>query len=89
MIDSVPTGNAAVTHIAVSEEESVAAAQPVMVIPFAVKLNMPVGIGGPAGATVAVKVTDSPTVDGFALEVSVVAEAARLTTCARASLLLE
>ena len=68
----VPAGSAAVVQVAVREEESGTAVQPVMVVPFAVKPTVPVGAGGPAGATVAVNVTGSPTVDGLAEELSVV-----------------
>ncbi len=54
------------------EEESGTAEQPAMVVPFAVKPTVPVGMGGPAGETVAVNVTGSPAVDGLAEELRVV-----------------
>jgi hypothetical protein len=54
-----------VVHVAVREEERATAEQPVMVVPFEVKPTVPVGMGGPAGATVAVNVTGCPEVEGF------------------------
>jgi hypothetical protein len=54
-----------VVHVAVCEEERATAEQPVMVVPFEVKPTVPVGMGGPAGATVAVNVTGCPEVEGF------------------------
>jgi hypothetical protein len=47
-----------------------------MVVPFEENATVPVSVGGPAGVTVAVKVTTTPAVEGFRLETSVVAEAA-------------
>ncbi len=63
-------------HAALRDEVTVTAEQPVMVVPFEVNATVPVGTAGPAGATAAVNVTDPPTVDGFLLETTVVAEAA-------------
>jgi hypothetical protein len=71
-----------VVQLAVREDESAIAEQPVIALPFDVKLTVPVGIGGPAGVTVAVNVADSPTVEGFMLEVTVVLDPSPvLTTC--------
>jgi hypothetical protein len=56
----------------VREAESVTSVQPLRAVPSDVKFTVPVGIGGPAGAIVAVTVTESPEVDGFRLEVSAV-----------------
>lgn len=50
-----------------------------MVVPLEVNVTLPVGTGGPAGATVAVNVTDSPFVEGFLLDTTVVVDAALLT----------
>ena len=61
-----------VEHVAVREEERVTAEHPVMVVPFAVKATVPVGLGDPEGLTVAVKVTVSPRVEGLAEEVRAV-----------------
>jgi hypothetical protein len=86
-MDSVPTGKTDVVQVAVREAERVTAEHPEMAVPFDVKPTVPVGVGGPAGATVAVNVTDSPEVDGFALDVTVVVEVAWLTTCVSVPLL--
>ena|SRR5271163_2803781 len=67
-----PAASAAVVQAAVREAESGTAEQPAMAVPFAVKPTVPVGMGGPAGATVAVNVTGSPTVEGLAEDTSVV-----------------
>src|ERR1700737_4986811 len=72
---SVPAVSAVVVHAAVPEL-TVTAEQPLMVVPFELNATVPVGVGGPAGPTVAVKVTDCPTVDGFRLETTVVVEGA-------------
>ena len=53
---------------------------PSVVVP-SLKVTVPVGVPVPElGATVAVKVTDCPTVEGFTDEVTVVVVDARLTT---------
>ena len=83
---SVPFVSAVVVHAAVRDEVSITAEQPVMVVPFEVNATVPVGTGGPAGATVAVNVTDCPTVDGFLLETTVVVEL--FTVCVTVPLLL-
>jgi hypothetical protein len=64
-------------------------AQPVIVTPFAVKPTVPLGLGGPAGDTVAVKVTAFPEVEGFRLETKAVVVAIRvlLTICVNEPLL--
>jgi hypothetical protein len=72
---------------AVREEDSVIAEQPEIAVPFEVKPTVPVGVGGPAGDTVAVNTTDWPEVDGSRLEVTVVVEDA--TTCVSPPLLLK
>ena len=46
--------------------------QPEMAVPFDVKPTVPVGIGGPAGPTVAVIVTCCPKVEGLGELVTVV-----------------
>jgi hypothetical protein len=69
----------------VSEAERTTSVQPVMAIPSEVKPTVPVGAGGPAGAIVAVNVTDSPEVEGLRLEVTVVVVVP--TTCVRVPLL--
>jgi hypothetical protein len=43
-----------------------------MAVPLEVKLTVPVGSGGPEGPTLAVMVTDCPTVEGFGVLVTVV-----------------
>ena len=89
MMASVPTASVEVIQTAVSDEVSGSAVQPEIAVPFDVKLTVPVGAGGPAGATVAVKVTGSPKVEGFWLEVTVVVEAPGFTTCESEPLLPE
>lgn len=86
MTVSVPFVSAVVVQAAVREEVSVTVEQPVMAVPFEVKATVPVGTGGPAGPTVAVKVTDWPSVDGFLLETTVVVEL--FTVCVTVQLLL-
>ena len=86
----VPTGNAEVAQVAVRDEVSVTVEQPLMVVPSEVKLTVPVGTGGPAGVTVALKVTDWPKVEGFGLEVNAVVVSVPvpvLTPCDRLPLL--
>ncbi len=39
--------------------------QPEIAVPLEVKLTVPVGMGGPAGPTVAVIVTDCPDIEGL------------------------
>src|SRR5208337_2661596 len=62
---------------------SATAAQPAIELPPSVKLTLPVGLDP---ATVAVKVTLLPNVDGLSELTSVVALATLLTTCARVAL---
>jgi hypothetical protein len=59
-------------HIAISEFSGTAV-QPEIPVPLEVKLTVPVGIGGPEGLTVAVRVTSCPTSDGFGVLVTTVA----------------
>jgi hypothetical protein len=87
---SVPTANAAVEQVAICADERLTAVQPLMAAPFEVNTTVPVGVGGPAGETVAVNVTESPTVEGFRLEIRAVVVAvleALFTTCVKAPLL--
>jgi hypothetical protein len=72
------------------EEESTTAEHPDMLLAFDAKPIVPVGVGGPAGVTVAVNVTVWPWVEGFWLETTVVVEGIPLpgsTTCDRLPLL--
>ena len=87
-IASLPEGRADVVHVAVREELTATAVQPAIEAPFAVNATVPVGVGGPAGAMVAVSVTDLPAVDGFRLDASVVVELTSLTTCESVALVL-
>jgi len=64
-IASVPTARVEVIQTAVSDEPSGTEVQPEIAVPFEVKLTSPVGIGGPAGPTVAVRVASSPTIEGL------------------------
>ena len=64
-MESVPRASVLVTHVAVRDNELVAAEHPVMIVPLEAKDTVPVGVGGPAGESVVVKVTDSPGVDGL------------------------
>ena len=68
----MPTANAEVVHTAVRDELSITAVQPEIATAFEVKLTVPVGVGGPAGPTVAVMVTNSPDVEGLGESVTVV-----------------
>ena len=88
MIESVPAARAVVAHAAAREEVSGTAEQPLIAVPFELNATVPVGVGGPAGLIVAVKVTDSRKVNGFTLETSVVVEAKLFTTCDSVALLL-
>jgi hypothetical protein len=87
---SVPTISVVVVHAAVRDEVTFTAEQPVMLVPFEVNATVPVGTGGPTGATVAVNVTDWPAVDGFLLETTVVVEVEvpLFTVCVTVPLLL-
>jgi hypothetical protein len=61
-----------------------------MAAPLDANATVPVGVGGPLGETVAVNVTDCPTIEGFKLETIVVVvgvPAALLTTCVKLPLL--
>jgi hypothetical protein len=77
-----------VVQVAVRDAESVTAEQPLIVSPFAVKATVPVGFGDPLGATVAVKVTDWSTCEGFLLEVTAVVVPVPSTSCETEPLLL-
>ena len=88
MIEDVPTGNEVVAQAAVPEEARAIATQPGMVVPLEVRVTVPVGVGGPAGIIVAVRVTDAPRVAGFKLEATAVVEVAWFTTCDKAALVL-
>ncbi len=77
-----------VVHAAVRPEVSATAEQPLIAVPFELNETVPVGVGGPVGVMVAVKVTDCPAVEGFKLDARVVAEAVLFTTCDNAALLL-
>ncbi len=87
LIESVPTARAVVVHAALRDDSTATAEQPAMAVPFELNATVPVGVGGPAGVIVAVKVTDLPAVDGFRLDTSVVVEAA-LTFCDSVALVL-
>ena len=76
---SVPSFSVVVVHAAVRDDVTVTAEHPLMVVPFEVNATVPVGTGGPAGPTVAVNVTDWPTVEGFLLETTVVVEVVLVT----------
>src|ERR1700685_1595013 len=77
---SVPTGSESVAQVAMPDDRATDP-QPSMVLPFDVKATVPVRPG--VGATVAVKVTDWPSTDGFRLEVSVTLLAASGDTSAK------
>src|SRR2546425_965680 len=76
----LPIESAAVEQVAVFPVSG-CASQPVMVVPPSVKLTPPVGAPAPGDVTltVAVKVTNSPVVDGFEFELSEVVVLALLT----------
>jgi hypothetical protein len=72
------------------EEDKVTAEQPLIAVPFEVKLTVPVGVGGPAGETDALNVTGFPEVEGFGLEVTAVVVGVPLpdfTVCDKSPLL--
>ena len=52
---------------------------PIIVVPF-LNVTVPVGVPLYRGATVAVKVTDSPPAEGFRVETNMVVVVARCTT---------
>jgi hypothetical protein len=54
--------------------------EPSVTVPF-MKVTVPVGVPLYCGATVAVRVTDCPTMEGFKLEASVVVVVAWFTAC--------
>jgi hypothetical protein len=54
------------------DDDSGTAVQPGISVPFEVKLTVPVGIGGPEGLTLAVRVTSCPTSEGFGVPVTTV-----------------
>jgi hypothetical protein len=85
VIGDVPTGSEVVVQAAIFEEVTAIAAQPETVVPPEVKVTVPVGVGGPAGEIVAVRVTDAPRVAGLRLEARLVVEAAWFTTCDKAA----
>lgn len=64
---SVPVGRALVLQRAVRDAVRTTAEQPLIVMPLELNATVPVGTGDPAGATVAVKVTDWADVEGFLL----------------------
>jgi hypothetical protein len=66
-MESVPTAVKLVVHAEVREAVSATAERPVIVVPFKLKATVPVGVGGPEGVTVAVKVTVAPRFDGLTL----------------------
>lgn len=66
-------------------EANTTAEQPLRVIPLEVKAMVPVGA---SPVTVAVNVTGRPTLEGFALELRTVVEAALFTVCDNAALVL-
>ncbi len=77
----LPTGSAAVEHWAVRMLPApvrATAVQPPTATPLSVNATVPVGV---VPVTVAVNVTDVPTVDGFAELASPVVEFALLTVC--------
>jgi hypothetical protein len=78
-----------VVQAAVPATEIVTAEQPLIAVVFEVNPTVPVGTGGPAGVTAAVKVTDFPTSDGFWLEVTVVVEVAMVPPTLTEALPLE
>jgi hypothetical protein len=55
--------------------------QPLIAVPFEVKLTVPVGAGGPDGLTVAVIVTCCPKAEGFGALVTEVMLLRGITTC--------
>jgi hypothetical protein len=79
LIVSVPVASAVVVHDAVCDDTATAE-HPVMAVLPASNATVPVGVGGPAGLTVTVKITGWPAVDGFMLETMVVVDAALVTT---------
>ena len=87
-MESVPTTSEVVAQAAVPEELRATAMQPGMVVLPEVKVTVPVGVGGPAGAIVAVKVTVAPAAEGFGLDTSDVVETSWFTTCDNAALVL-
>src|SRR5690242_1984062 len=74
---SVPTASDDVTQSAVPDDNGTLV-QPLIAVPFEVKLTVPVA---PSGLTVAVIVTWSPNVDGFGELVTVVMLNGNCTTC--------
>src|SRR5688572_14756673 len=78
VIDCVPLASAVVAQVATPEPLSAAVPQPVMVVPLARKLTVPAGVPE-LPVTVAVKVTDWPTLEGLTDDVSAVLLAASTT----------
>jgi hypothetical protein len=68
VIESAPAGRVVVANVATPPPNALV---PRVVVPF-LKVTEPVGVPVTAGVTVAVNVTDAPTVDGFKLDVTVV-----------------
>ena len=66
---SVPSASAEVVQTAIPESASTALVQPEIPVPLEVKSTVPVG---PAGLTVAVRVTSCPTSDGLGVLVRTV-----------------
>lgn len=89
LIVSLPRLEKLVAQVAVREVLTITLEHPEIVVPFALKATVPVGVGGPAGVIVAVNVTDSLGVDGFALDARVVVEAALFTVCDNVGLALD
>lgn len=87
VIDSVPIGSSVVVHCAVLEVLTATAPQPDIAEPLDLNSTVPVGVGGPAGETVAVKITDVPNVDGFRPD-AIETDELNFTTCESPVLLL-
>jgi hypothetical protein len=75
-MEAVPTPRAVVVKVATPP---VSVALPSVALPF-LNVTVPVGVPLNSGATVAVKVTESPKVEGFSEEVNVTALVAGFTT---------
>ncbi len=75
-----------VVHCVVPDDRA-SAEQKGIAVPSEVNVTVPVGVGGPAGVTVAVKSIYNPATDGFRLDVRAVVELA-FTSCDSAALVL-
>src|SRR6266852_3294227 len=82
----VPTASELVLNVAEPADTATVAS----VVAPSLKATVPVSVPAPGATidTVAVKVTDCPNTDGFALEAKLVVVLAWLTTCDRAALVL-